>query len=74
MMVAKLHQYQGRNPRPDDFDEFWETALAEMRATNPKVELIPVDLPSKVVDFYDLYFTGTKEARIHAKFAKPKNI
>ncbi|MBR2354551.1 MAG: acetylxylan esterase [Clostridia bacterium] len=74
MPLEKLHQYQGRNPRPADFDEFWETALAEMRATDPKVELVPVDLPSKIVDFYDLYFTGTKGARIHAKLAKPKNI
>ena len=52
MPLEKLHQYQGRNPRPADFDEFWETALAEMRATDPKVELVPVDLPSKIVDFY----------------------
>ena len=74
MSLDQLKVYQGKNPRPADFDEFWDAALLEMRATDPKVELIPVDFPSKVADCYDLYFTGTKGARIHARFAKPKNL
>ena len=74
MSLDKLKVYQGINPRPADFDEFWETALAEMRATDPEVTIEPVDFPSRVADCYHLYFTGTKGARIHAKFAKPKKI
>ncbi len=74
MSLDELKVYQGKNPRPADFDEFWDTALSEMRATDPKVELIPADYPSKIVDCYDMFFTGTKGARIHAKLVKPKVI
>ena len=74
MSLEKLKVYNGKNPRPADFDEFWESALAEMRATDPKVEIIPANIPSKVVNFYDMYFTGTKGARIHAKLVKPKSL
>ena len=27
MPLAELYKYQGRNPRPDDFDQYWATAL-----------------------------------------------
>ena len=74
MSLEKLREYQGRNPRPTDFDEFWDASLAEMNAIDPKAEFKPYDLPSKVADFYELTFTSTKGARIYAKFAKPKHI
>ncbi len=74
MSLEKLKVYEGRNPRPADFDEFWDAALQEMRATDPKVELIPANVPSAIADCYDMYFTGTKGARIHAKLVKPKNL
>ena len=35
MPLEQLLTYQGRNPRPADFDEFWDDALAEMRALDP---------------------------------------
>jgi len=74
MSLEKLYEYQGINPRPADFDEFWDAALAELDTLDPKVEFKPVDLPSVCAEFYELTFTGTKGARIYAKFAKPKNI
>ena len=39
--LAELRTYTGRNPRPDDFDSFWDNSLAEMRALEAKVELVP---------------------------------
>ncbi len=74
MSLEKLKEYQGRNPRPADFDEFWDESLAEMNAIDPKAEFKPYGLFSKIADFYELTFTSTKGARIYAKFAKPKNI
>ena len=74
MSLDKLREYQGRNPRPEDFDEFWDASLAEMNSIDPKAEFKPYDLPSKIADFFELTFTSTKGARIYAKFAKPKNI
>ena len=31
--LEKITTYTGCNPRPPDFDDFWERGLAEMRAT-----------------------------------------
>ena len=74
MPLEKLKEYQGRNPRPADFDEYWDEALAEMNAIDPNADFKPYDFPSRVADFFELTFTSTKGARIYAKFAKPKNL
>ena len=74
MPLEKLKTYMGCSPCPADFDEFWDGSLAEMRAIDPKSEFIPHASASKCADFFDLYFTSTKGAKIHAIFARPKNI
>ena len=55
MPLEKLKTYHGINPRPDDFDEFWDRSLAEMRAIDPKPEFKPYPFPSKVGDCYELH-------------------
>lgn len=72
MPFEKLESYQGRNPRPDDFDLYWEKGLAEMRATDAQVELIPADFQTPFAECFHLYFTGVGGARIHAKLLRPK--
>lgn len=72
MPLEKLLQYEGRNPRPDDFDPFWEASLAEMRATDPQLELKPHPFPADFAECFDLYFTGVGGSRIHTKFLRPK--
>ena len=74
MSVEKLMQYQGKNPRPADFDEFWDASLAELDTIDPKVEFKPYALKSKFADCYELTFTSAKGARIYAKLVKPKNL
>lgn len=74
MPLEQLRAYQGRNPKPADFDQFWDDALAEMRSLDPKIELIPHPLKSKAADCFDMYFTGVGGARIHAKYLRPKNV
>ena len=56
--LEALRNYQGINPKPTDFDAFWTRALAEMRAVDPKIELIPAAFETPVADCFDLYFTG----------------
>lgn len=73
MPLHELFEYQGRNPRPPDIDEFWDAALAEMHAVDPKVELIPYPLKIDFAECFHLYFTGVGGARIHAKYLRPKN-
>lgn len=73
MPLEKLHQYEGRNPRPDDVDRFWDEALAEMHALDPQVELVPHEIDAPFAECFHLYFTGTGGARVHAKYLRPKN-
>ena len=43
MPLEELKTYQGRNPRPANFEAYWNKAIAEMQAIDPQVELIPAD-------------------------------
>jgi cephalosporin-C deacetylase len=72
MPLSQLHEYQGRNPRPADMDEFWDAALAEMRALDPAVELVPHPLDAPFAECFHLYFTGVGGARVHAKYLRPR--
>lgn len=74
MPLDKLKVYEGTNPRPADFDEFWDRSLEEMRAIDPKAELVPSEFECSFADCFDLYFTSTFDSRIHAKLVKPKKI
>lgn len=74
MPLDKLREYKGINPRPDDFDRYWDDAIAEMRSVNPKVELRPSDFSAPFAECYDLYFTGVRGARIHAKYLRPRGV
>jgi cephalosporin-C deacetylase len=73
MPLVQLRTYMGVNPRPDDFDRFWEQGLAEMRSLDPEVELRPADFETSFAECFDMYFTGVAGARIHAKLLRPRN-
>jgi cephalosporin-C deacetylase len=73
MPLAELERYRGRNPRPADFDAYWDRALAEMHAVEPDVELVPHDIGGDAgAECFDLYYTGVRRARIHAQYLRPK--
>ena len=72
MPLEELLLYRGTNPRPADFDAYWERGLAEMESVVPDVELAPADFTSSVADCFDMTFTGVRNARIYAKLLKPK--
>ena len=74
MSLEKLRVYQGINPRPADFDEFWDKSLAEMNSIDPQAEFTPYPLASKFADCFELRFKSTKGATVYAKFARPKQI
>ncbi len=69
--LDKLKSYSGRNPCPADHDRFWDDALAEMRAVDPRPELIPAGFQADGAQCFDLWFTGTGGARLHAKYLRP---
>ena len=74
MSVSELKQYKGINPKPADFDEYWEKALTEMKAVDAKAEFIPASFKAPGVECYDFYFTGVNGARIRCKHIRPENI
>src|SRR5688572_13887185 len=72
MPLEKLKGYEGRTPRPADFDEYWDRALAEMEATDARVELEPYALDAPFAECFHLWFTGVGGARVHAQYLRPK--
>ena len=74
MSLDKLKTYMGCTPRPADFDEFWDRSIAEADALDTDAVFVPHPFASKIADCFDLYFTGTKGARIHARVTVPKNV
>lgn len=71
--LAELRRYTGTNPKPADFDAFWNAALEDQRATDPNPKLDPSSaISSAVAEPFDLWFTGTGGARVHAKYLRPK--
>src|SRR5690554_6401320 len=72
--LEELERYEGRNPCPEDIDQYWDRALDEMRAVDPRVELEPSSFQVPFAECFDLYFTGVRGARVHAKYLRPKGM
>jgi cephalosporin-C deacetylase len=72
--LRELRTYTGINPRPDDFDSYWDEALAEMEAVDPKLELTLAPFQAPHAECFDLFFTGVGGSRIHAKYLRPVGI
>lgn len=73
MPLEQLKTYQGINPRPNDFDSFWDQALVEMQAADYQVTITPNELNIPYANCYDMYFTGVQGARIYCQLLQPKN-
>jgi cephalosporin-C deacetylase len=72
--LGELRLYQGINPRPDDFDAFWDEALAELGAVDPGVELRLAPFQTSHAECFDLFFTGVGGSRVHAKYLRPVGV
>ena len=69
--LKELYQYEGRNEKPADFDEYWDRAVAEMEALGTDCQLTPAALKLPGVECFEMYFTGVGGARIHCRYARP---
>jgi cephalosporin-C deacetylase len=74
MSLDEMKKYSGSSPKADDFDQYWEEGLAEMKNLDPELKIKHSDFQTDFAECYDLYFTGVKDARIHVKYIKPKKI
>ena len=69
----QLSSYGGSNPRPADFDLYWDTALTESAAAPLRSDfVVNGEIPTRVAECFDLWFAGADGARLHAKFARPR--
>ncbi|HEX6357884.1 acetylxylan esterase [Actinophytocola sp.] len=71
MPFDDLLTYQGSTPRPDDFDEYWTRALADLANQPAEVEIVPAEFQTPFARCSHLWFTGTGGARVHAKLLQP---
>ncbi len=71
--LDELQTYQGLNPRPADFDSFWDRSLLEMGQLDSQVTLTPAEFQALNAECFHLYFNGVGGARLHAKLLRPKN-
>ena len=67
-----LQTYAGSSPRPDDFDAYWERALAELERVDPRPEIVPADFQTAFAECSHLRFTGVGGARVHALLLRPR--
>jgi cephalosporin-C deacetylase len=74
MPLEQLQKYQGINPRPPDFDSFWDQGIAEMKALDPQTELLAADFQTDFAECSHLYFSGVGGARLHAKLLRPRKV
>ena len=70
--LEELKEYRGRNPRPNDFDTFWDESVAEMQALDPQVELQPAEFQTSFAECFHLTFNGVGGARVHAKMLRSR--
>ena len=74
MSVKELECYKGVNPKPEDFDEYWNLAIKEMSDVKPQVTMTKSWFQTPTVECLDMYFTGVNGARIYVKHLRPKQI
>lgn len=72
MPLEQLHVYQGRNPKPADFDAYWERSLKEVRAIKTHVELRPAEFQAPFAECLHMRFTSVDKARVYAKLLRPR--
>ncbi|MGI6336145.1 MAG: acetylxylan esterase [Eubacteriales bacterium] len=73
MPIERLREYKGTNPRPQDFDAYWDRALSELDACSLDYTLEPADFQAPGVKCSYLYFTGVGGARICCRFLRPEH-
>ncbi len=54
----QLESYRDENPCPRDFEAFRGKGPAEMRATDPQIQLIAAEFEAADAECFHLYFTG----------------
>lgn len=71
MPLEQLQSYTGSARLPEDFDEYWEKAIDQMKKMGAACQLKAADFSPACAECFDLTFVGVGGARIHAKYLRP---
>ncbi len=69
----KLEAYRPERIEPEDFDRFWATTLKEARAFPLNQKFDPIDTGLKLIDLFDVTFSGYGGQPVKGWFLYPKN-
>jgi cephalosporin-C deacetylase len=72
MPLPELLKVEGRNPKPLDFDSFWDQSLAEQANCDPELSLTKKDVSADFVECFELRFKGTRGGTVFSKYLRPK--
>lgn len=72
MPVPELLKVEGRNPKPLDFDSFWDQSLAEQANCDPELTLTKKDVSAEFAECFELRFKGTRGGTVFSKYLRPK--
>lgn len=72
MPLEDLKNYLPERPEPADFDAFWAKTLADARQHPLNAEFTPIDTGLRLLDCFDVSFSGYGGQRIKGWFLMPK--
>ena len=74
LSLEELRSYKPAVFEPDDFEDFWATAIADAAKLPLDVEVRPAESVVSAIDVFDVHFTGHGGARIAAWLYVPPNV
>lgn len=71
MPLNELKKYMGCSPKAENFDEFWDKKIDNIKKIKPEYRMSLSELQIEGILCYDLYFKGEDGADIYCKYARP---
>ena len=71
--VAAPQKIQPSAPRPDDFDAFWASKIAELKAIPANAQLEAADGGKPAVEYYKVRMDNIHGSHIYGQLARPKD-
>ena len=68
----RLQEYRPQRTEPSDFDSFWEATLGEARAAARPASFSPVETPLKLVECWDVTFSGFAGQPVRGWYIAPR--
>jgi cephalosporin-C deacetylase len=72
--LEQLRRYRPELDEPDDFDAFWQAGLESLRPVPAVIEVRPVSTSLRLVDTYDVTFSGFGGDPVRAWFSRPAGV